>query len=72
MEPGTWNPSYNWTRKQFDDVINEMFVERHRTLIGLDVEHSDRDNMDDIMQWAREAGYKAEEINCDIIQVWKE
>lgn len=72
MEPGTWNESYNWTREQFDSGIKEMLVDRQRTSICIDVEHSDRKNMNDIMRWAREAGYKAEEINCDTIRVWKE
>lgn len=67
----SWNPLYNWTRDEFDNVIKTSFVIEQRESVCLDVEHSDRKNMDDIIRWAQEMGYHAEEINMDTIKVWQ-
>lgn len=56
-----WSPSCNWTKEEFDKVITDTFQEKGVTATCLDVEYSDRQNMDDIMRWARKAGYYAEE-----------
>ena len=66
-----WNPSYNWTYDAFMNVMHTSFVVEKRESVYLDVEHSDRKNMDDIIRWAKEMGYHAEEKNMDIIKVWK-
>ena len=66
-----WNPSYNWTYTDFANVMRTSFDIEKETSVCLDVEHSDRRNMDDIIRWAHELGYKAEEKNCDTIRVWK-
>ena len=66
-----WNPSYNWTYDEFVDVMRTSFVVEKRNSVCLDVEHSDRKNMDDIIRWAKDMGYNAEEKNMDTIRVWK-
>ena len=66
-----WNESYNWTRGQFEKVIAREFVEKGSERISLDVEHSDRKNMDDIIIWAKEKGYHAFEKNADTIVISK-
>ena len=72
MQPGTWNESYNWTHEEFDNAIKQAFNVENRTSVCLDVEHSDRRNMDDIIRWAKEAGYAAEEKHGgDTIRIWK-
>lgn len=71
MQPGTWNESCNWTREEFDTAVRQAFFVEKRSSVCLDVEHSDRKNMDDIVRWAREVGYNAEEKNSDAIRIWK-
>lgn len=71
MQPGIWNDFYNWTREEFDNAIKRAFVIEKLSSVCLDVEHSNRKNMDDIIRWAKEAGYNAEEKNMDIIRVWR-
>lgn len=66
-----WNSSYNWTNSEFVDVMHSSFTVEKRQSVCLDVEHSDRKNMNDIIRWAQEMGYHAEEINIDTIKVWK-
>lgn len=66
-----WNPSYNWTYDEFVRAMQYAFVVENRQSVCLDVEHSDRKNMDDIILWAQEMGYHAEEKNIDTIKVWK-
>lgn len=72
MQPGTWNESFNWTHEEFDNAIEQAFVIEKRSSVCLDVEHSNRRNMDDIIRWAKEAGYNAEEKNMDTIRIWKD
>ena len=66
-----WNSSYNWTHTDFTNVIHTSFVVEKRESVYLDVEHSDRKNMDDIIRWAKEMGFNAIEKNSDTIKVWK-
>ena len=66
-----WNPSYNWTYDEFKSVIDKSFGEEGLETVSLDVEHSDRKNMDDIIRWAQELGYTAIERNCDTIRVMR-
>ena len=66
-----WNESYNWTREQFEEVVVREFVEKGLEQISVDVEHSDRKNMNDIILWAKEMGYYAFEKNMDTIVVSK-
>ena len=66
-----WNESYNWTREQFEKVIVREFVEKGLEQISVDVEHSDRKNMNDIILWAKEMGYYAFEKNVDTIVISK-
>lgn len=66
-----WHEGYNWTYDQFKRVVITALEIEDKQYISLDVEHSDRKNMDDIIFWARENGYQAKEVNCDTIRVWK-
>lgn len=66
-----WYEGYNWTYEQFKRVVITALEINNKQYISLDVEHSDRKNMDDIIQWSKELGYKAEERTSDIIRVWK-
>lgn len=66
----SWNSSYNWTHDEFVKVIRDTLVTKKENSVCLDVEHSDRKNMDDIIHWAQEMGYHAEEKNMDTIMVW--
>ena len=66
-----WNPSYNWTRTEFENVVTKAFDICGEETVTLDVEHSDRKNMDDIISWAKEMGYDAVERGCDIIRVMR-
>ena len=67
-----WSSSYNWTYEEFINVVtNALEIEKIPT-VSLDVEHSDRRNMDDIIRWANENGYHATEASGgDIIKVTK-
>ena len=65
-----WHEGYNWTYEQFKRAVTRAFEVNNEQYVSLDVEHSDRKNMDDIIQWANELGYKAEERSLDIIRVW--
>lgn len=67
----SWNPSYNWTHTEFANVMHTSFVVEKREFIHLDVEHSDRKNIDDIIRWAKAMGYNASEKNMDTIIVCK-
>ncbi len=65
-----WSPVYNWTYQQYRDCINRVFADPNRQGVSLDVEHSDRRNMDDIIQWATADGYDTEErAGGDIIRI---
>lgn len=66
-----WSPNFNWTYDEFNNVVTTALEFEKRESICLDVEHSDRKNMDDIMNWAKAKGYKAVEVNCDTIRVMK-
>lgn len=66
-----WSSHYNWTHDEFFNVIRTSFVVEKRQSVYLDVEHSDRKNMNDIIRWAQETGYHAKEINMDTIKVWQ-
>ena len=66
-----WHEEYNWTYEQFKGVITIAFEVNNEQYVSLDVEHSDRKNIDDIIQWSKELGYKAEERTMDSIRVWK-
>lgn len=66
-----WNENYNWTYEQFKKVITKEFLENNSERISLDVEHSDRKNMDDIILWAKEMGYNAFEKNVNTIVISK-
>lgn len=67
----SWNPMLNWTHDEFINVTRKAFVSEKKSSIYLDVEHSDRKNMDDIMRWARQEGYCVKEVNSDTIEISK-
>lgn len=67
-----WNSNYNWTYKQFNDVVHESLVKENNDSICLDTEHSDYNNEQQIVAWAKEAGYGAEVLDGgDKIRVYK-
>jgi len=67
-----WNPSYNWTYTEFRNVIDKAFGEEGLETVSLDMEHSDRKNMNDIIAWAKGMGYNAVEASGgDIIRVMR-
>ena len=61
----------NWTRDEFITVTKEAFATEKKPYICLDVEHSDRKNMGDIMHWAQQEGYRTKEVNSDTIKISK-
>lgn len=66
-----WHEGYNWTYEQFKrSVITALEIDGS-DYVSLDVSHSDRKNMDDIICWAKELGYQALERSLDIIRVCK-
>lgn len=67
-----WHDGYNWTYEQFiGTVIMSLEIDGDE-YVSLDVEHSDRKNIDDIIRWAEEKGYQAEEASGgDVIKIWK-
>ena len=71
MQYGMWNESYNWTYEQLCNVIHKVFDIEKSNSVCLDVEHSDRKNMDDIVRWVADMGYNAEEKNMDTIRIWR-
>ena len=71
MQPGTWNETFDWTRDEFENVTKQAFVVEKLRSVDLDVEHSSRKNMNDLICWAKESGYNAEERNSDTIRVYK-
>lgn len=67
-----WHEGYNWTHDQFKRVVITALEIEDKQCVSLDVEHSDRKNMNDIIHWAKERGYQAEEASGgDIIRVRK-
>lgn len=65
-----WHERYNWTYDQFKKVVITVLEIEGEQCVSLDVEHSDRKNMNDIIYWAKERGYQAEEMSGgDIIRV---
>lgn len=66
-----WHEGYNWTYEQFKKAVITALEIEDEQYVTLDVSHSDRKNMDDIIHWAKELGYSAEERSVDIIRVWK-
>lgn len=67
-----WDPGYNWKYFEFRKVIDQAFDTNGKSEVSLDVEHSDRKNMDDIMRWAKELGHEAiEALGGDIIRIVK-
>lgn len=67
-----WDPGYNWKYCEFRKVIDQAFDTNGKSEVSLDVEHSDRKNMDDIMRWAKEFGHEAiEALGGDIIRIVK-
>ena len=68
-----WNPSYNWTRPEFTRAVNNAFIRDQKQSVHLDVEHSDRKNMNDIKMWASQMGYQASEAcGGDVIVISRE
>ena len=66
-----WHEGYNWTYYDFKRVVITALEINDEQYVTLDVEHSDRKNMDDIIRWAKELGYKAEERSVDFIRIYK-
>lgn len=67
-----WDPSDNWKYFDFRKVIDQAFDMDGASEVSLDVEHSDRKNMDDVMRWAKELGHEAIEAHGgDIIRIVK-
>lgn len=61
----------NWTYYEFKKVVITSLEIEDKKVVHLDVEHSDRANMVEIIDWAGFHGYNAEIINDDVIKVWK-
>lgn len=61
----------NWSYKEFKKVVITALEIDDKEFINLDVEYSDRQNMNDIIRWAEKHGYKAVEIDSDTIKVCK-
>ena len=61
----------NWSYKEFKKVVITALEIEDKKVVNLDVEHSDRNNMIQIINWAEAHGYNAEIINDDTIKVWK-
>ena len=66
-----WNPSYNWSYDELKKTIEQCFGMEKENYIHLDVEHSDSKNINDIISWAKQLGYEAEEAPCETVKVWK-
>lgn len=64
-----WNPAYNWTRAEYDNVVRGALCRDGKESVVIDVEHSDRQNMDDLMRWAAKDGFVAEELDMDTIRI---
>ena len=64
-----WNPAYNWSYPEYCNVVRGALNREGKKSIVIDVEHSDRQNMNDLMRWAAEDGYVAEELNMDTIRI---
>lgn len=58
-----------WTYTEFEEKVVNALENENRQFVHLDVEYSNRDNMNQIKDWALKRGYKAEEINCDVIKI---
>lgn len=56
-----WNESYNWMYEDYKRVVNKAFYVENKKNIGLDVEHSSASNIKNLIKWAKEDGYEAEE-----------
>ena len=66
-----WSPDFNWTYEEYRKVVSRSFGVKKMGSVTLDVEHCDRKNMKDIMSWASKDGYRAEEINSDLIRIYR-
>lgn len=66
-----WDESYNWSYENLVKVLHNTFEVDGKDVVHLDVEHSDRKNMDDLIKWSKELGYEAYEVNMDTIRVTK-
>lgn len=62
---------FNWTYEEFIMAITKAFEVDKLQCIDLDVERCDSNNMKSIIFWAKQRGYHAEDINSDIIRVYK-
>lgn len=51
----------NWTKEQVRRAIAEAFYVEKRSSVALDCEHADYHNIKDIIRWAKEMGFYAEE-----------
>lgn len=64
-----WNYRYNWTKEEFQKAVTDAFTHKGLKSVNLDVEHSDRTNMENIKKWAAATGFIAREINSDILKI---
>ncbi len=55
-----WNSSSNWTFEEFVNVVKRNLEEQGKDVVGLDAEHSDIGNMNAMVMWAEQLGYRAE------------
>ena len=67
-----WNPRANWTYYAFKNVVMQVLRTENKPSVNLDVKHSDQRNMGNIEKWAAELGYRAQKLNCDIVQISKQ
>lgn len=67
-----WNSNYNWTYTQFVNIVKHNLEEQGKDVVGLDAEHSDIGNMNAMVMWAKQLGYRAEITpNRETVRVFK-
>lgn len=63
-----WNPNYNWTYEEFVQYLEEP----NEDVVYFNAEHSDWGNLNAMVQWAKDLGYRAEiSPNLEIVKVFK-
>lgn len=56
-----WNERYNWTYEDYRSFIRDSFTLKGHEHASMDVEHSSASNIKNLIRWAKEDGYEAEE-----------
>ena len=67
-----WNSNYNWTYEDFRRVVKTELEVRYNDIICLDVEHSDHGNINAMLQWGKDLGYRTELVEqSEVIKVYR-